>query len=482
MRKFGKEIHKKMFALKTLIRNNAKLIQRVIDIFVTIVSFFAAYILTNLIAPNYFDFTRDYIFMLLLVIPTWAILIKTTNLAQIPRSRSYMSIFFRILNFNLVGFFVLLLYKHLFKFESFSHFFILSFTAVNWIFLFCIRVATFKFAKSFRANGHNVHNLVIIADKESEEIIDSILDHKEWGYRIMAVFSDSKHIRETYSPMIRVLPERSNIRNFIKVDIIDEVLYCKKDVDLEKIDNLIATCKELGITLKVKSNVTTLNIPSTELTHLERTPFLTFINTPNNSLGWAWKSMSDFIIAAILLFALSPIFVGVSLIIKLTSKGPALFKQKRVGVHGRQFYIYKFRTMVQNAEELKAKLATMNESDGPTFKIKKDPRITAIGRFLRKTSIDELPQLINVLRGEMSLIGPRPPLSSEVSQYEDWQLRRLSIKPGITCTWQIIPNRNDVVFDKWMKLDIEYIEKWSFKADMLLLFRTIKSVILNKGY
>ena len=138
--------------------------------------------------------------------------------------------------------------------------------------------------------------------------------------------------------------------------------------------------------------------------------------------------------------------------------------------------------MVQNAEELKAKLMAQNESDGPTFKIKKDPRITSIGRFLRKTSIDELPQLFNVLRGEMSLIGPRPPLQSEVAEYEDWQLRRLSVKPGITCTWQIIPNRNDVVFEKWMKLDIEYIDKWSLKSDWQLFFKTIKSVIANKGY
>jgi exopolysaccharide biosynthesis polyprenyl glycosylphosphotransferase len=348
--------------------------------------------------------------------------------------------------------------------------------------LFLLRISTFRFAKSFRASGHNIHNLVIIADKDSEEIIDSILDHKEWGYRIVAIFSDSKHIRETYYPLIRVLPERSNIKNFLKVDIVDEVLYCKKDVNLEKADRLIADCKELGITLKVKSNVGSLALPHGKLTHLERTPLLTFINTPNNSFRWAWKSISDFIIAATLLFFLSPLFVIVSILIQITSKGPAIFKQKRVGLHGRQFYIYKFRTMVTNAEELKAKLMAENESDGPTFKIKKDPRITSIGRFLRKTSIDELPQLINVLKGEMSLIGPRPPLASEVAEYEDWHLRRLSVKPGITCTWQIIPNRNDVVFDKWMKLDIEYIEKWSLKQDFLLLFRTIKSVLVNKGY
>jgi len=172
----------------------------------------------------------------------------------------------------------------------------------------------------------------------------------------------------------------------------------------------------------------------------------------------------------------------VAILIKFSSKGPIVFKQERVGLRGRKFYIYKFRTMVQNAEALKASLSTMNESDGPTFKIKKDPRITAIGRILRKTGLDELPQLFNVLKGEMSLIGPRPPLSSEVEKYERWHLRRLSVKPGITCTWQIIPNRNEVVFENWMKLDMQYIEDWSVKKDLMLILKTIKTVLYGTGY
>ena len=138
--------------------------------------------------------------------------------------------------------------------------------------------------------------------------------------------------------------------------------------------------------------------------------------------------------------------------------------------------------MVQNAEKLKEKLEAMNESDGPAFKIKNDPRITGIGRILRKTGLDELPQLFNVLKGEMSLIGPRPPIPSEVSKYERWQLRRLSVKPGITCTWQIIPNRNEVLFEKWMKLDIQYIESWSIKKDLVFFFKTIKTLFLGTGY
>jgi lipopolysaccharide/colanic/teichoic acid biosynthesis glycosyltransferase len=172
----------------------------------------------------------------------------------------------------------------------------------------------------------------------------------------------------------------------------------------------------------------------------------------------------------------------IALVIKTTSRGPIIFRQERVGLRGRKFYIYKFRTMVYNAEKLKSKLENLNESDGPTFKIKNDPRITTIGRFLRKTGLDELPQFFNVLKGEMSLIGPRPPLASEVEKYERWHMRRLSVKPGITCTWQIIPNRNEVIFDNWMKLDIQYIDNWSIKKDWQLFIRTIKTVLYGTGY
>lgn len=464
------------------IKRNAKLYQSFLDLIIAVFSYFTAYFISNLYNTEYFTFTNDYVLMLFLVIPTWIIITKATNLSQIPRSRSYLSMFFQILNFNLIGFFVLLIFKHIFVFTLFSHYFLLAFSLTNTIFLFSARLITYKILKSYRYSGHNIHNLIIIADEQSESIIDNILDHFEWGYRIVAIISNSEHIRNTYSPMIRVLPERSNLKNLLKIDIIDELLYCKHSFEIDQVDKYFETCHELGVTFKVKSEVVPVKQERGELTHIEKTPFLTFINTPNTSFRWIWKSISDFIIAASLIFILSPVFLIISLIIRLTSKGHVIFKQRRVGLHGRQFYIYKFRTMIHNAESMKTHLVNQNESNGPTFKIKNDPRVTPIGRLLRKLSLDELPQLFNVLKGEMSLIGPRPPLPSEVEEYEDWQIRRLSVKPGITCTWQIIPNRNDVVFEKWMKLDMEYIDKWSLKSDWGLFFKTIKSVIANKGY
>jgi exopolysaccharide biosynthesis polyprenyl glycosylphosphotransferase len=296
------------------------------------------------------------------------------------------------------------------------------------------------------------------------------------------IITDSPLIRKKFGESIRIYPDKFNIKNILDIDIIDEVIYCNTDISDDKLRSMIELCEEIGVTFRMKSNPTHIQNSQSNLTHLEHIPFITFRNTPGNSFALAWKSFSEFWISSGIIFMLAPIMLLIALLIKLTSRGPIIFKQERVGLRGRKFYIYKFRTMVQNAEHLKAKLEALNESDGPTFKIKKDPRITFIGRFLRKTGLDELPQLFNVLRGEMSLIGPRPPLASEVEKYERWHLRRLSVKPGITCTWQIIPNRNEVVFDSWMKLDIQYIESWSLKKDIQLLLRTIKTVIYGTGY
>jgi len=343
-------------------------------------------------------------------------------------------------------------------------------------------MVTYRVFKYFRTNGHNISNVILYADDKSEEFIEAINEHKEWGFRILMIITDSMKIRKKYGDSIRIYPDKISIRHILDVDIIDEVIYCKSYINEDKLKDLIQTCEEIGVTFKLQSDLSPMKLNNVQVTHFQRIPFITFRNTPKNTFALLWKSFSDFWISFVVLFLLSPILMAIAIIIKLSSKGPVIFKQARVGLRGRKFYIYKFRTMVSNAEQLKATLMEMNESDGPAFKIKHDPRITSVGRFLRKTGLDELPQLFNVLKGEMSLIGPRPPLPSEVEKYERWHLRRLSVKPGITCTWQIIPNRNDVVFDNWMKLDIQYIESWSVKKDLALFFKTIKTVIYGSGY
>jgi len=453
-----------------------------LDIIITVISYFAAYYIANLIETNYFVFTIDYVYMLLLIIPTWTLLLKMMNISDVPRTRSTLSVLFKLLNFNFIGFLLIFLYKHIFDLHIFSHYMIISFTVVNLLSLFVFRLIIFRVFKYFRVNGHNVHNVILYADDKSDQFISDILTYKEWGFRILMILSESDKIREKYGKRVRILPDKISIKDLIKVDIIDEVIYCKSTVDENRIHDLIQACEEIGVIFRLQSSFSPMSYANAYITNFNNVQFLTFSSSPRNRFALSWKSFMDFWISFSLLFLLSPFMLLVSVLIKSTSKGPIVFKQERVGLRGRKFYIYKFRTMVQDAEKMKARLMEMNESDGPAFKIKKDPRITPVGRVLRKTGLDELPQLFNVLKGEMSLIGPRPPLPDEVEKYERWQLRRLSVKPGITCTWQIFPNRNDVIFEKWMKLDMQYIDNWSLKADFILFFRTILSVFRAGGH
>jgi len=195
----------------------------------------------------------------------------------------------------------------------------------------------------------------------------------------------------------------------------------------------------------------------------------------------AWKRGLDIVGAVVGLLLHAPVMLAIALLIKLTSRGPIFFSQVRMGLGGRPFRIHKFRTMVVDAEEKKELLADMNEHDGPVFKIKNDPRITPVGRILRATSLDELPQFWNVLCGEMTLVGPRPPLAKEVAKYELWQRRRLEVTPGVTCIWQV-EGRSRVTFLEWMRMDVRYIRRRSLLLDMKLLVQTILVVVLRRGH
>ena len=192
------------------------------------------------------------------------------------------------------------------------------------------------------------------------------------------------------------------------------------------------------------------------------------------------KRLIDIVCSFVGILALSPLFIVIAIIIKLTSKGPVFFSQKRVGKYGREFDMYKFRSMVVNAEELKEKLAAQNEMSGPMFKMKDDPRVTKVGKFIRKTSLDELPQLWNVLKGDMSLVGPRPSLPKEVAQFEKWMYKRLSVKPGLTCFWQV-SGRNNIDFEDWMKLDIKYVDERNIWIDIKLIFKTVLVLFGDKN-
>ena len=279
---------------------------------------------------------------------------------------------------------------------------------------------------------------------------------------------------------IRVLGTLTDLPRILQRRIIDDVFFIVPRVWLDRMQTSIAACETLGVTTHVAADLFNLNIAKARHAEMEGFPFLTFETTMAREWQLLFKRIVDIAVSFFGLIVLLPIFLLVALLIKLTSPGPIFFKQRRMGINGRIFTLFKFRSMYQDAQRKLSEVKHLNEMEGPVFKIKDDPRITRLGRFLRRTSIDELPQLFNVLVGQMSLVGPRPPLPSEVKQYEVWQRRRLSMRPGITCLWQV-SGRSEIDFDKWMELDLEYIDNWSLRLDFILLVRTIVVVLFGIG-
>jgi len=243
----------------------------------------------------------------------------------------------------------------------------------------------------------------------------------------------------------------------------------------------ISICENLGITVSYYLKEEFKDItPFVSIESTFTSPIVTFHTSPQQYIQLFIKYTVDRICALVLLICFTPLFLLIPIIIKLTSRGPLIYKHERAGLNGRRFEMLKFRTMFENADEIRTSLINKNAIDKIVFKMKDDPRITWIGRILRRFSLDELPQLLNVLKGEMSIVGPRPPLHEEVIKYEGWERRRLSMKPGLTCLWQI-SGRSEIGFKEWIKLDLEYIDNWSPALDILILFKTIPAVISGRG-
>jgi exopolysaccharide biosynthesis polyprenyl glycosylphosphotransferase len=308
----------------------------------------------------------------------------------------------------------------------------------------------------------------------------ALREHPEWGLEVKGFLSEAPKLALEEVAGAKVLGNLDDLPGLLQKEVVDEVHFAVSRRTLERLDAALAACDEVGVTVRVGLGLLGRLNARPGLETLEGLPMLTLASAPRDEAALAAKRALDVLASATALLLLSPLLLVTALVVKLTSAGPAIFRQKRSGMNGRIFTLYKFRTMVADAEARKAELESRNEMDGPVFKIKADPRITGPGRILRKLSIDELPQLWNVLRGDMSLVGPRPALPAEVEKYERWQRRRLSMRPGITCIWQV-SGRNTVDFKRWMEMDLEYIDSWSLGLDLKLLLKTIPAVLFSRG-
>ena len=332
--------------------------------------------------------------------------------------------------------------------------------AVNYPALVSYRL--FLFAARNRQQAWTRHVAVIGDDESAARFARMMENHTEWGLFPIGVFPEAE---------AQAVLERGGI---------DDMIFVVDRQRLDSCEEVVLRCEEQGVTVRVVLNLFPHSIARIGFHELDGYPLLTFSTTPSNEFLLFVRRVLDITLSLVMLVPLSVVILIAAAAIKLTSPGPAVFRQVRCGLHGRPFTMYKLRSMIDDAEQRRVELETINEMDGPVFKSSRDPRITNVGRILRRFSIDEFPQLWNVVKGQMSLVGPRPPLPAEVELYKRWQRRRLSMKPGITCLWQI-SGRNQIGFDEWMHLDLNYIDNWSLLLDLKILLKTIPVVLLGKG-
>ena len=279
----------------------------------------------------------------------------------------------------------------------------------------------------------------------------------------------------------KYLGEAADLPLVLRHEVVDEVYLCGLDtVHGRALQEAVGICETYGVPFALPAYSVRLGRAHPVAGKAVADGFLHYLVGGGRPQYWALKRALDIAGSAAALSVLFPFLLAIAALVKLTSKGPVFFRQIRVGLHGKEFHMLKFRSMVADAEELKANLAKLNEQSGPVFKMKHDPRVTPLGRIMRKYSIDELPQMVNVLRGDMTLVGPRPPVPQEVLQYEPWQWRRLSVPPGLTCLWQV-SGRNEIAFQDWMYLDLQYIDHQNLGQDLNLLLRTVPAVMSGRG-
>jgi exopolysaccharide biosynthesis polyprenyl glycosylphosphotransferase len=364
------------------------------------------------------------------------------------------------------------------------------FFAVFWLVTTCTTISSRLMLRAtlaaVRKRGRNLRAVVIVGtNTRALEFAGRVASRPELGYQITGFVDHHWQGIEAFRRSgYAVMSDFGSFPQFLRNSVVDEVVMALPFRSMhDQASRIAALCEEQGITVRVLNNVLDLKIARSSAKELEGEgdPLITQSTGPVEGWPIVAKRILDFTISLIVIALLSPVLLVVAILIKLTSPGPVLFVQKRIGLSKRRFNVYKFRTMVVDAEKRMREIEHLNEVSGPVFKIKNDPRVTPIGRFLRKTSIDELPQLFNVLRGDMSLVGPRPlPIRDYEGFNEDWQCRRFSVRPGITCLWQVL-GRSSIPFEKWMELDLQYVEKWSLWLDFQILLRTIPAVFRGSG-
>ena len=343
------------------------------------------------------------------------------------------------------------------------------------------RLALFAALRVARRVGRNTRNVVVVGTgPRAAGVYSTIENRPEWGLNILGFVDDAELPIDASIPADKV-HKLVEMPRLLREHVVDEVIVATPRSMLSSVIPVVSACGAAGVPFTLLSDIFGDYLPPPVTTRFGSFGALRFAPVHHSQAGLAVKRFSDVLISGVGLVIAAPVLSVAALAVRMSSPGPAIFRQVRCGLNGRNFEILKLRTMCEDAEAKRDDLLHLNTLDGPAFKMDEDPRVTRVGAFLRRFSLDELPQLWNVLRGDMSVVGPRPPLPHEVAQYETFERRRLSMRPGITCLWQV-NGRSDVAsFEEWVRMDLEYIDTWSVGNDVRILLRTLPAVLKGTG-
>ena len=476
-----------------MLREQAKLfafLNRIADHILLLISIVLAVIVEQLYHshPIYLlDEKSFHPIMIPIILIFWHILFLIYDKNHLYRRTKYLVFFVYQIFITAFGLSFLIGISFLSKTELFYRSTIIFFSIISFCLLVSKRWMVKYYLENIRKRGRNTRYIMIIGSKRrAQKLINEFEHHEEYGYVVTHILDPDAALIGAKVKSYKI----KSIEEFDKIlwsDPIDEVFFALPPKKVPNFEDKLDFLNSLGINFHVMVN---LDVFSKGIRNLNVKPFMdnwynlpviSFNPTDKKLFQLIFKTYLEFIITLGIFFVFSPILMIIPILIKLNSKGPVFFTQERVGYHGRKFNLLKFRTMTVDAEKKLKDLMSDNEQSGPVFKIENDPRITEIGKFLRKFSLDELPQLYNVIRGEMNLVGPRPPLPSEVQQYEPEWRRRLNMKPGITGLWQVTGRNNIIDFKDWVALDLKYIDEWSLKLDLIIILKTIPQMLKGSG-